>query len=50
VNLHIAEGPLGACWMRCCGAWEEDENTVDWGSLADGGYLHWGCQKGRRDG
>lgn len=35
-------GPLGACWMRCCRAWEEDDNAVDWGSFADGGYLHWG--------
>lgn len=37
-------GPLGACWMRCCGRWEEDDNAVNWSSLQDGGYLHWRCR------
>lgn len=27
--------------MRCCGALEEDENTVDWGSANLDGFLHW---------
>lgn len=36
------EPPVGATPMRCCGAWEEDENAVDWSSGRDGnGFLHW---------
>ena len=31
----------GAVQMRCCGAHEEDENTVDWRSATEAGYLHW---------
>ena len=31
----------GAVRMRCCGAQEEDENSVDWGSATADGYLHW---------
>ena len=31
----------GAIRMRCCGALEEDENAVDWGSANADGYLHW---------
>lgn len=34
--------PVGATPMRCCGAWEEDENAVDWSSGRGGnGFLHW---------
>lgn len=40
-------GPVGSCFMRCCGAWEEDENAVNWGSFAFGGYLHWGTAECR---
>lgn len=32
---------VGAVQMRCCGAQEEDENTVDWRSATADGYLHW---------
>ena len=38
-------GPLGACHMRCCERFEEDDNAVNWSSLAAGGYLHWRCRR-----
>lgn len=44
----LADPPVGASRMRCCGVWEEDENAVDWGSLADGGYKHWSPLECRR--
>lgn len=40
--------PAGAVYMRCCRAWEEDENTVNWSSQDDKGYLHWSERECRR--
>ncbi len=41
------ERPVGAVWMRCCRAWEEDENAVNYSSLTSEGYVHWRtrCQR-----
>lgn len=39
---EVAAPSITAVYMRCCAAWEEDDETVDWGSLEGPGYLHWG--------
>lgn len=44
ILMTLTEAPLGSCWMRCCGRWEEDENAVNWSTLQGGGYLHWRCR------
>lgn len=38
---ELLVAPVGAFYMRCCSAWEEDENTVDFKTNDEVGYLHW---------
>lgn len=33
--------PPTAVYMRCCGTWEEYDESVNWSTLEGPGYLHW---------